>query len=162
MFLIALFAVVVISLSAHTERAVQAAEGFQAPAFSLTNDENHEQLTLADLKGAYALINFWSSMEPESRIAANAYTAFSRTAPARRMALVSINLDEDSTLFAQVAKHDGLDMKRQFHVDGPEARRLADAYNLDHRRLNSYLIDPQGKIIAVNPTRATLNALLGR
>lgn len=160
MSIIALFAVVAISLSAHTERIFEAAEGYYAPDFSLTRGDS-VAISLADMHGRYTLVCFWSSEEPQTRIAANEYAAFARNADATRFSLVSVNLDTSGSLFREIVRRDRLDEATQCHVDGPEARRLVDAYNMRHG-LSSFLLDTDGRVVAVNPTRATLAAKIKR
>ncbi len=161
MWFIALFAVVVINLSAHTDRAFEAAEGFSAPQFQLTHYGDSTAISLADMKGRFTLVNFWSSEEPQSRIAANEYNSFAKTANPQQFSLIGVNLDATAALFRETVKRDRLNEATQYRVAGPEAGRLADAYNLRHG-LRSFLVDPAGKIIAVNPSRATLHAILNR
>lgn len=76
MSIIAIFAVFLLSVSARTERVVQAAEGFTAPQFEINSDSS--SISLADLKGRYVLLNFWDSTDAVSRIATADYDAFAR------------------------------------------------------------------------------------
>ena len=160
MSVIAFFAVVVISLSAHTERVHEAAEGYVAPQFSISYGDSLA-FSLADTRGHYTLLNFWSSDDPASRIAANEYTAFSRAADATQFSLVSVNTDTSRSLFDQIKRRDRLDDATQYHLESTQSRKVIDAYNMRHR-LRSFLLDPQGMVIAVEPDRALLESKFGR
>ena len=59
MFVVALFAVLLVSMSAHTERVYEAADGFKAPDITIEN--SHSSVSLSDLKGKYVLVSFWAS-----------------------------------------------------------------------------------------------------
>lgn len=162
MSIIALFAVVLVSLSAHTERAFEAAEGFHAPDFTVTHTfADSSAVALADMKGTYTLVNFWSSEQPQSRIAANEYNRVTLSLPAGSLSLLSVNLDSSAALHREVVSRDRLTPEMQFHVEASKAERLVDAYNMRHG-LRSFLIDPQGTVIAVNPTKEAIISALNR
>lgn len=158
MLFIALFTVVFCSLSAHTEREFEAVEGYNAPLFSLTRDLGDASSTanLADMKGRYVLVNFWDSQVPESRIAAIEYDRYAKHGEKQQFALLSINLDSDERLFREIVRSDKLSEATQCHVAGDVAQRIIADYNLQHQ-LSSFLIDPQGRIIAINPDIDELN-----
>lgn len=162
MMFIALFAVVAVSLSARTERLFEAAEGYFAPVISvMRGDSVAVTIGGADRHGRYTLVSFWSSSEPQSRIDANRYAAFARTADATRFSLVSVNLDTFGSLFREIVRRDRLDESAQCHAGGRQAGRIVDAYDMRHG-LCSFLLDPQGRIVAVNPSRAILAAKIKR
>ena len=77
----------------------------------------------------------------------------------QQLSLISVNLDPSEALFREIIRRDGLSESSQWHVEGPQAGRISDAYNLRHG-LSSFLIDPEGRIIAVNPDREQLKAAL--
>lgn len=162
MLFIALFTVVLSSLSAHTEREFEAVEGYSAPLFSLTqtNGDASSTVSLADMKGRYVLVNFWDSQNPSSRIAAIEYDRFAKRDLKQQFALLSINLDSDERLFREIVRSDKLSEETQCHVAGEVAKRLIADYNLQHEP-SSFLIDPQGRIIAINPGIKQLNETIG-
>lgn len=155
MSLIAVFTAVIISLSAHSGRVFEAAEGYNAPMISLSRGDS-VSVSLADMKGHHVLLNFWSSLEPESRIANKAYDVYASDS---RLSLISVNLDPSARLFREIVARDALCDSTQWHVGGDVARQISDDYNLA-RGLGSFLIDPAGRVVAINPSRAQIESLL--
>lgn len=82
----ALFAVITLTLAAHTSRMVDAAPGQIAPDIELkasteTTDDSTTPASffISDLKGEYVLINFWSTTDAASRVAAGTYDQLMKT-----------------------------------------------------------------------------------
>ena len=78
MTVIALFAVLLITVSAHSGRVYDAAEGYKAPAFTLSKSDS--TVSLADLKGRYVLLTFWASSDAASRVSSGNYNSFANKA----------------------------------------------------------------------------------
>ena len=158
MYFIAFFAVLIISVSAHTGRVSEAAKGYNAPLFELTTDSD-STFSLADMKGRYVLLTLWNSENPGSRIDVNRYQAFARNADKERFCLLSVNFDRSERLFREIVRMDNLSAESQFNVQGAKAREIAQSYNLS-AGYNAYLIDPVGKIVAVNPSDSMLASII--
>lgn len=158
MTIIALFAVLFISVSAHTERVFEAEKGYKAPLIEFSQSDS--TLSLADLKGRHVLLTFWSSEMPASRIDANRYDSFARNADKERFCLLSVNFDRSERLFREIVRRDNLSAGSQFHVEGTQAADITMAYNLS-QGYHSFLIDPTGKVVAVDPTDETLRRIIG-
>lgn len=154
----ALFAVLILAVSARTERLFQAKEDHNAPSLVINGTD---ALSLADFKGDYVLVNFWATTDAESRIAAKGYDALARQSQGERFRHVAVNLDHSERLYREIIRRDGLDSKTHHHADATSAREIAGAWHLDNG-LRAYLIDPAGKIIAVNPSHETLSRLTAR
>lgn len=153
MLIIALFAVLLVSLSAHTERVFEAADGFNAPDITLENQ--HQSVALSGLKGKYVLVSFWASSNAQSRILASEYDAFARNVNEERFCFLSVNFDRSERLFREIVRRDNLSAESQFFVSGNDADSIRDTYHLSGG-FQSFLIDPQGKIVATNPSNSTL------
>lgn len=157
MFIIAIFAVLLVSMSAHTERVYEAADGFSAP--DLTVDNSHSALSLSDLKGKYVLVTFWASSNAQSRISAARYDDFSKSLDEERFCLLSVNFDRSERLFREIVRRDNLSAKSQFYVSGSNAETIFENYHLGNG-FQSFLINPQGKIVATNPSNDTLKKIV--
>ena len=153
MKVIVLFAVLVISVSAYSERVFEAAEGYNAPSMTIENSDT--TLSLADMKGRYVIVTFWSSADADSRLRAYRYDEAAKLLPQERFCLLSVNFDRSERLFREIVRRDNLNAETQFHAQGEEASRIIDAYRLDNG-FQSFLIDPQGKIVATNPDPETV------
>lgn len=143
---IASFAVLIISLSAFTDKASAPVIGYKAPELILQQD--NQTITLSDLKGKYILLNFWTSSDAESRMKCNLYDDI--TSGKDNLSLISVNLDSSNALYREIVKRDGLNAESQFHIEGTQAAKIHEVYRLN-KNLKAFLIDPEGRILAVNP-----------
>lgn len=133
--------------------------GHRAPALVL--ERPGKRVSLEDLAGRYVILNFWSSTDGLSRKSTNEYTAWIRRNPDAPVSLVSVNFDSNRTLFNEIVRRDSLLESNQFYVGGDTARALADNYGLKNG-YGTLLIDPQGVIVAHNPTEAQLTDFIIR
>ena len=155
---IGLFAVLTILIASYSERVVKADEGYTAPELEmLANDSMN--ISLDNLRGKYVLVNFWDSSNAVSRIAAGEYDRFLHANHGNSFSLLSVNTDKNPDLFRDIVKKDKLDTSTQFHITDAKAKNLSENYRLDSG-FSSYLIDPQGKIVAVNPSVSVLENYL--
>lgn len=162
----ALFAVITLTLAAHTTRMVDAAPGQIAPDFELstsadsTDDSTPRSFFISDLKGEYVLVNFWSTTNAASRVAAGTYDQLMKDNDfGGRLNLLNLNFDGNAALFDAIVRQDGLDTTMQYHLAGEAAQEIAETYHLD-QGYRAILIDPNGKIVAVNPTPADIATIV--
>ena len=153
---IVLFVFLLVSVAANTGRVYEAAEGYKAPLFTI--EERDTTLSLAELKGHYVLVNFWASSDAESRLRASEYDSAAGELAEGRVTSLQVNLDRSERLFSEIVRMDGLDAKTQIHVSDNAAADIAKAYRLKHG-FNSFLIDPEGRIVEPNPSVATAVAV---
>lgn len=161
MTIVVVFAVLLVIGSAYTTRAVDSTNGSMAPMFRIERQDS--VVTLDQLKGQWVLLTFWSSSDADSRIACNRYSRISQTLTLNDETNISfrhiaINTDRSQKLFQEIVKHDRLDAKSQFHVAESRANQLQRDYNL-LSGMHSFLIAPNGKIVAKNPTEEHLTQL---
>ena len=161
MGIVAFFAVLLLTVSARTERLFQAAEGFKAPELTIEPADSSAGLSLADCKGKYVLLNFWSSADAQSRIQAKDFDNLDGLYDAEQFRHVAVNLDHSRSLFREIMRHDGLNAEvHYYYADAANSGRMTDDWHLESG-FRSFLIDPQGHILAVNPTRETLDRTFG-
>ncbi|WP_289738578.1 thioredoxin family protein [Paramuribaculum intestinale] len=156
MKVIVLFAVLVISVSAYSERVFEAAEGYNAPSMTIENSDT--TLSLADMKGRYVIVTFWSSADADSRLRAYRYDEAAKLLPQERFCLLSVNFDRSERLFREIVRRDNLSAENHIHVDGSQANRIIHDYRLTEG-FKSLLIDPKGRIVATNPSIETLTKM---
>ena len=158
MFIIVVFAVFLISVSAHTSKVIDPSEGYIAPFFSV--ERNDTSVSLDQLKGKYVLLTFWASKDANSRIKCREYTSFAQDLKLEdRFCQLSINFDKSHRLFSEIVKLDKLDAETQFYAQGDRALHLIKEYQLEEG-YHSFLIDQQGKIIEKDPTITSLKKIL--
>lgn len=157
---IAFFVILIALIIGFTIR-VDKADGTQTtPELRLLANDS-VNVSIDKLKGKYVLVNFWDSSNAVSRIAAGEYDRFLHANPTSRFSLLSVNTDKNLELFREIVRKDHLDSSTQFHISDAKARHLSHDYRPDNG-FSSYLIDPEGKIVAVNPSVTTLESFLSR
>ncbi len=157
MFIVVLFALFLITVSAHTPKAVDASEGYAAPYFSL--EQNDTSVSLDDMKGKYLLLTFWASKDAASRIMCQEYASFARTNQNEQFSHVAVNFDRSERLFQEIVKRDNLYAEAQYYAHGEKAAQLLSSYHLEDG-FKTYLIDPQGRVVAKNPSTSHLTQIL--
>lgn len=153
-FAAALAATVLLTASSYSDEHGGTRPGDYAPRFEVQN--SGAKVDLGQLRGQYVLLTFWSSSDASSRIAAAKYSTWSKDNSNVRH--ISVNIDDEPALFAEIAKRDGLDMTAQYHVGGARAESIVSDYGLD-QGFGSMLIGPDGRISKVNPSMADLSSL---
>ena len=133
--------------------------GSSTPRLESVSPADGEALSMSDLRGRYVLVNFWDSSNAMSRIAAGEYDRFFRSHPRRNLSLLSVNTDNNRTLFNEIVRKDGLDSLTQYHIADVKARGITPDYHPEDG-YSSYLLKPACKIIAVNPTLSTFDLIL--
>ena len=114
---------------------------------------------LSSLKGRYVLVNFWDSHNAVSRIAAGEYDRFLRSHRHSNLRLLSVNTDDNRRLYDEIVSHDGLDRSTQYHISDTRRGKSSPDYH-PSQGYASYLVNPQGKVVAVNPSVTQLENIL--
>lgn len=155
-FIIALFTVLLLTSSGFNESKFGSAPGKTAAPMVLNRDD--VRVSLNDLRGRYVLVSFWSALDAQSRVLCNRYDGWmSRLDNTDRPIHLSVNLDEDISLWKAIVRADGMDEQAQFNVNGKAAEKIRKDYNLE-KACGTILIGPDGRVAAVNPTQAQLSS----
>ena len=158
--ILAVFAVLLSMVSAGTKNEYNAEVGMKAPYFEV-KAEDGDVISLSDMKGRFVIVNFWTSADANSRIAANQYDSYVESVEGEHLSLVSVNIDRNQSLFEEIKRRDGLNAKSQYYVQPGSASDLIRKFNMGNG-LQSYLIDPQGTITAINPSTEILASLTSK
>ena len=121
--------------------------GRQAPELTLIR--NDTAVSLQNLRGRYVLVDFWSSADANSRLKSNEYNRLPISSAAR-LERLSINFDRSEELFNEILRRDHLNPEEEYFAGESDFDKIIRDYGIT-QGYNSYLIDPQGKIVAVNP-----------
>lgn len=122
--------------------------GDQVPDISLA-DPNGKNISLYSLRGKYVLLDFWAGWcgpcRVENPILVENYNKFK----AKGFEIFQVSLDEKESLWKKAIKDDGL--SAWHHVSDLQGwdSSAARAYNISKIPAN-FLLDPNGKVIAVN------------
>lgn len=132
--------------------------GAQAPDFVLPTPAG-KQISLADYRGKYVLLDFWASWchpcRAENPQVLKAYEAYKN----RNFDVLGISIDEGRAKWLQAIADDHLPWTQVADLLGPQ-NEAAQRYNIQGIPQN-FLIDPTGKIVAVNLHGDDLEAQLG-
>lgn len=143
-----------LSINAYTGKVYEPKAGQKAPELRIEPGTSRE-MKLSDMRGEYVLLNFWSSTDAASRISARDYEKAVSDIEEGKLRLLSMNFDRSENVFNEIVKIDNLSKEIQHYVSGREADEISRTYDLSDG-FKSFLIDREGRIIAVNPS---VNAL---
>ncbi|MDE6164663.1 MAG: redoxin domain-containing protein [Muribaculaceae bacterium] len=157
------FFAVLLASSAFTQRTTAPAVGYLAPALSVESaGQVPEATSLSDYRGKYVLLTFWDCSRADSRLQVNRYQqwfdANKSTADSMNLSMMAVNLDSNPRRFEEIVKRDHLDSNRQFHPEAEQLSLVVENFQLSAQP-KTFLIDPDGRIIAVNPTTDQLSRI---
>lgn len=151
--LFALFIGLLITSSGFNRTSLNTSIGKSAPDLAL--DKIEQVIKQNEDSDKYVLLAFWSASDGASRAAVNNYNSWINNNRPANIDFVSVNFDKSESLFHAIVKQDSLDPSKQFNVSGNIARQIINDYHLDDG-YGSLLIDPEGVIVAHNPTDSRL------
>lgn len=154
---VALLAALLFATSGYNEYDHTLAVGDDVPGLSVANGDT--AFNLSESKGEYVLLTFWTTSDARSRVECQKYSKwFENNSPAG-VKHISVNFDEEPSLFREIVRLDKLDDQAQFNVNGSEASQIRHDFGLDNG-YGSVLIDPQGAIKSFNPSTTDLRSLI--
>lgn len=155
LFIMMTAAVLVMFTSASSNKEKDGIVGTHAADFTIGNDNG--MMTLKQLRGKYVLLSLWSSADVVSRlenIRCDRYVSNQD-----RVQQVSVNFDRSRALFDELVAADSLDASTQYFCDRQDRSVFEKKWG-SGKQYNTYLIDPSGTVIAVNPTNQDLSRLV--
>jgi thiol-disulfide isomerase/thioredoxin len=137
-------------------------QGEKAPAFSAML-ANGEAFSLAEMEGRYVLLDFWGSWCPPCRAQNPKWVALHRQYEEKGFAIVSIGVETKEDRWANAIRNDSLYWS--YHIlDKAGSLRFFDSplavlYGVKQLP-TTFLLDPQGMIIAYDPKPRQVEAIL--
>lgn len=121
--------------------------GDAAPAFSQASLSG-EPVSLSDFKGRYTLLDFWASWCGPCRKANPDLVKLYRKYQGERFEILGISLDDDRKRWEEAIEADGLEWRHASDLKGWD-NDVVRRYGVNALP-GSFLVDPEGKVIAVN------------
>lgn len=133
--------------------------GTLAPVFSLPNQQG-TLVPLSQYRGKFVLVDFWASWCGPCRAENPNLLRASQAYPAAKFALlsVSINTEAERSKWLKAIQEDGLPWAQVIDLTGGRSQ-VAEAYRVQTIPQN-FLIDPAGRIVAVNLRGEALHTIL--
>lgn len=131
----------------HMERVKPISVGQIAPDFTLIDDQD-QQFKLSDYKGKYVMIDFWASWcapcRQENPNVVKLYNQYKD----KGLNILGISLDEDLKAWQKAIKDDKLTWRHATEAQRFDGKVVKD-YQIEAIPA-SFIIDPEGKIVAKN------------
>jgi len=138
-------------------RSVQV--GQPAPQFTMPTIDG-KTISLSSLKGKYVMLDFWASWcQPCRQENPNVVKAYNKY-KSRNFTIVGISLDKDAEAWKQAVIQDGLTWTHGSELND-FASATVRAYQVDQIPA-SFILDPEGKIIAKNLHGEELGSFLNK
>lgn len=153
---VAVLALLTLFTSAYYSAPADSRIGYKAPSLVL-GKSNNGLSPLQQHRGENLLLTFWSSADAQSRLDNMRYDRLSRLQGGNYIH-VSVNLDRSQSVFNSIVAVDNLDRSAHFGTSTDSQETIIKSWRLEDG-YHSFLIDPQGIILAVDPDAAQLAKL---
>lgn len=154
LFILSTLALVVMFTSANSNKNASMV-GIAAGDFTIGNDEG--VVSLKQLHGEFVLLTLWSSTDVDSRLENIKYNRYA--AQSEKTVQLSVNFDRTKALFDELVKADSLDASSQYFCQIQDRSFFEERWGAN-KRYNTYLINPLGTIVAVNPSDDELSRIV--
>lgn len=151
----ATLAVVMLFTSASSNNGKGGIVGKSAGDFTISNADG--VTSLSQLRGKYVLLTLWSSADVVSRLDNIRCDRYATTS--EKVVQMSVNFDRSKLLFDELVAADSLNTSTQYYCERQDRSVFEQKWGTN-QQYNSYLINPSGTVIAVNPTNQEINRLV--
>lgn len=132
--------------------------GSYAPGLKIEHYLEGNASDLQSLSKGYTLLHFWDSRDANSRLNGKILDLTAKHSNLEKLNIVAVNLDDNVRMFEEIVKVDRLDGDYQYRPVG-SIEKVRKDFRLT-KGMKSFLIDPNGEIVAENPTQKDLQKLL--
>lgn len=132
----------------------------QVPHFSFENSFGACSSDGIAGNGKYLLLQFWDSTDASSRVNNRKFASLADNAADGKIAYAGVYTGEDRTLFNSAVAADGCDSSRQYFLGGEkDAANIYADFSLSSGN-HTFLIAPDGRIAAINPTAEQISSVV--
>ena len=153
---IAILGLLTLFTSAYYSAPADSRIGYKAPSLNLGKGNNGLS-PLQQHMGDNVLLTFWSSADAESRLENMRYDRLSRDGQGNYVR-VSVNMDRSESVFNAILEVDDLDRSTHFHPSSEVQESIVKSWRLEDG-FHSFLLDDEGRIIAIDPNSMQLFSL---
>lgn len=155
LFIMVTLAVVVLFTSASSNNEKGGIVGTHASDFTIGNDNG--MMSLSQLRGKHVLLTLWTSADVVSRLDNIKYDRY--VSKSTNVVQLSVNFDRSKALFDELVAADSLDTSGQYFCERQDRSIFEKKWGAG-RQYNTYLINPSGTVVAVNPTDEEISRLI--
>lgn len=158
--IVGFFALMVTS-AAFMQHSTAPAIGYLTPSLAAVNADSNLPTSLSSYTGNYLLLTFWESTHADSRLALKQYQKWIAESAGQSdtLSFMAVNLDKNPRLFEEIIARDRLDRTKQFQIGAEQIEFVKENFQISAQP-KSFLIDPEGRITAINPTKDQLNQIM--
>lgn len=129
----------------------------KAPEFTLT-DKNGKQVSLAEFRNKYVLVDFWASWCAPCREKNRELNKYYPQLQQQGIEVISISLDDNKAQWLKAVQEDGISWTQLADLDGFKRSKVRQAYKVEQVP-TVYLIDLAGNVVCKGPTMKELEKL---
>lgn len=157
LFIAAIALVLITSASFSPRQAI--AIGKNMPATTI--EQADYAMNLSTLHGKWIILSFWSAADAPSRVAASQTFKCADSLHSQNIDIdfISVNFDRSELLMHEIAAIDGIG-GTMFHIGDTEKSVQLRRNFCMNQGLRTFLINPAGQLEAVDPSPATIFALV--
>lgn len=164
LFIIGL-SILILSSASLLESGRQAALGKNVPQIALYQDGHNNPSMLDEFRGKWVILSFWSSTDANSRLNQSLINGFVRDRRAEdstddKLEFISVNFDESSSLKAEIIRIDGLTEGLHFSEQDPLKQDNFKSMFRMNEGLRTFIINPEGVLVATDPSVNELNSII--
>jgi hypothetical protein len=132
--------------------------GYIAPVIKLLEDDG---VKLSSGSGRFTLLHFWAAYDAYSRMQNVRLWNKLNLESLPNVNMVSVSMDELSSVFVETVKADRLEATKQLHENNGERSEAYKKYGLK-KGLRNFLIDGKGVVIAEDINFEQLSAIINK